>query len=124
MDIHFSCNTRPNTTFYTTLFVGSVRWIYATAITGGGTLLSYNPVLNSSVAPQVFTYTITDGRGATATATVTVRVSDRIAFTQASYTTTKSAWTLQGTARPGDVVRVLVGTTQVGTATAEAQGGW
>ena len=93
-------------------------------ITGGGTLLSYNPVLNSSVAPQVFTYTITDGRGATATATVTVRVSDRIAFTQASYTTTKSAWTLQGTAGPGAVVRFLVGTTQVGTATADARGAW
>jgi hypothetical protein len=93
-------------------------------ITGGGTLLSYNPVLNSSVAPQVFTYTITDGRGATATATVTVQVSDRIAFTQAGYTTTKSAWSLQGTAGPGAVVRFLVGTTQVGTATADARGAW
>jgi len=93
-------------------------------ITGGGTLLSYSPVLNSSVAPQVFTYTITDGRGATATATVTVRVADRVAFTQADYTTTKSAWTLQGTAGPGAVVRFFVGTSQVGSATADTRGAW
>lgn len=93
-------------------------------ITGGGTLLSYSPVVNSSVAPQVFTYTITDGRGATATATVTVRVADRVVFTQSDYTTSKSQWNLQGTAGPGAVVRFLVGTTQVGSVTADTRGAW
>ena len=75
-----------------------------TAITGGGTAVTYTPLANFS-GTDSFTYTVTDEHGGTATATVTVNVTaqdDLAAWRQTHFGTTSGTGDAAHTADPED----------------------
>jgi hypothetical protein len=94
-------------------------------ITGTGKTVTYRPVAGaSSVAPQTFTYTVSDGRGGSATANVTVAVKDVVVITTADYRISTSLWNMSGTAGFNSTVTITAGGTVIARATADARGAW
>ena len=94
-------------------------------ITGTGKTVTYRPVAGaSSVAPQTFTYTVSDGRGGSATANVTVAVKDVVVITTADYRISTALWNIAGTAGFNSTVTITAGGTVIARATADARGAW
>jgi hypothetical protein len=89
-----------------------------------GKAVTFTPNANSSITPQSFNYTISDGRGGTATATVSVKVNDAPTITQADYTVSNSRWTLAGTSGPSATVTLTAGGSTIAVVTADTRGSW